>query len=117
MFKVPIDKIIPVTDARAKIASLVNAVQKDHSMYVLTRGGKPAAVLASIEYITDKSKAIPQESEPQKTEIEPYKKTEKLPEHQNVAKDLEKEISTTQLQENVQNENPDDEQPVKISIQ
>lgn len=49
MFKVPIDKIIPVTSARAKISSLVKKINDTGGMYVLTRGGKPAAILASVE--------------------------------------------------------------------
>lgn len=53
MFNVPIDKIIPVTHARAQISFLVRDVQQTKSLYVLTRGGKPAAILASIEYVNE----------------------------------------------------------------
>lgn len=48
MLKVNIDKIIPVTDARAKIASVVDDVMRGNT-YVLTRGGKPVAIVAPIQ--------------------------------------------------------------------
>lgn len=50
MLQVPIDKILPVTEARANISKLVDDVEKG-DIYVLTRGGKPAVCLVSIEYI------------------------------------------------------------------
>lgn len=48
MLKVNIDKIVPVTDARAKIASVIDDVMRGN-IYVLTRGGKPVAVVAPIQ--------------------------------------------------------------------
>lgn len=50
MLKIPIDKILPVTEARANISKLVDDVEKG-DVYVLTRGGKPSVVVASVEYI------------------------------------------------------------------
>jgi len=50
MLQVPIDKILPVTEARANISKLVDDVEKG-DIYVLTRGGKPVVVVASVEYI------------------------------------------------------------------
>lgn len=50
MFGVDIDKIIPVTDARANISALVSEVEKGHT-YVLTRGGKPVVALVSINFL------------------------------------------------------------------
>lgn len=50
MLQVPIDKILPVTEARANISKLVDDVEKGN-VYVLTRGGKPAVVVASVKYI------------------------------------------------------------------
>ncbi len=48
--KVSIDKIMPVTDVRANISRLVDEVQAG-STYVLTRSGKPAAILAPVKYL------------------------------------------------------------------
>ena len=50
MLKVPIDKILPVTEARSNISKLVDDVEKGN-IYVLTRGGRPSCVLAPIDYI------------------------------------------------------------------
>jgi prevent-host-death family protein len=50
VLKVPIDKILPVTEARSNISKLVDDVEKGN-IYVLTRGGRPSCVLAPIEYI------------------------------------------------------------------
>lgn len=113
MFKVPIDKIIPVTSARAKIASLVNDVQKDKSLYVLTRSGKPAAILASIDYINDKKTHALEKKKPEHTEIEKFKETEKEPV---VAEETEDALVASEKQDDVQEAGPDDEQPVKISV-
>lgn len=48
--KVCVDKIMPVTEVRANISRLVDEVQ-DGSTYVLTRSGKPVAVLAPVKYL------------------------------------------------------------------
>jgi len=50
MLKVPIDKIMPVTEVRANISKVINDVEGG-DLYVLTRGGKPTAVIAPIDYI------------------------------------------------------------------
>lgn len=50
MLQVPIDKILPVTEARANISKLVDDVVRG-DIYVLTRGGRPAVVVSSVEYI------------------------------------------------------------------
>ncbi|OGD66000.1 hypothetical protein A3F08_01035 [Candidatus Berkelbacteria bacterium RIFCSPHIGHO2_12_FULL_36_9] len=50
MLQVPIDKILPVTDARTNISKLVDDVEKG-DIYVLTRGGKPAVVVCPVDYI------------------------------------------------------------------
>lgn len=47
MLQVALDKIMPVTEARANIAHLVDSVERG-SIYVLTRGGKPAAVMVPV---------------------------------------------------------------------
>ena len=48
MLEVDVKKIISVTEARANIASLIDKVMNG-DLYVLTRGGKPAVVVAPIE--------------------------------------------------------------------
>ena len=50
MFKIPIDKIMPVTEARANISALVDDIEKG-SIYVLTRGGKPVVVMIPAKHL------------------------------------------------------------------
>lgn len=116
MFKVPIDKIIPVTNARARIASVVNDVQKNKSVYVLTRGGRPAAILASIDYMNDVSKSTPKKFEPDKTEIAEFKNTEKATTVSNKDEESSEVAEDAQNSEDVTQEHQDDEQSVKISV-
>jgi prevent-host-death family protein len=47
MFEVDVNRVIPVTDARANISAIVNDALKGN-IYVLTKGGKPAVVLAPV---------------------------------------------------------------------
>ncbi|MCL5795136.1 MAG: type II toxin-antitoxin system prevent-host-death family antitoxin [Patescibacteria group bacterium] len=65
MLKVEVDKILPVTEARAKIALVVDEVAKGN-IYVLTRGGKPIVAVAPIKYFnnikTEEMKAVSKES-------------------------------------------------------
>lgn len=112
MFKVPIDKIVPVTSARAKIASLVNDVQKSKSLYVLTRGGKPAAILASVEYLNNKFNNLPQTTPKEEKMPEVSSKKEKLPE---IAPQQSTDITTEENNNDIIAD-IDQEQPVKISI-
>lgn len=79
MLKVEIDKILPVTEARANIARLVDEVCQGN-VYVLTRGGKPAVMVVPIDYL-----------EKQNTGQTP-EKTNKLP--------AEKEKTPQAIQEN-----------------
>ncbi|EKD56610.1 MAG: hypothetical protein ACD_58C00134G0005 [uncultured bacterium] len=48
MLEVDIKNILPVTDARAKIATLVDEVMGG-KLYVLTRGGSPAVVVMPVD--------------------------------------------------------------------
>lgn len=50
MLQVNIDKILPVTEARAKIAQVVDEVSRG-DVYVLTRGGKPVALVVPINLV------------------------------------------------------------------
>lgn len=68
MLKVPIDKIMPVTDARANISRLVDEVVAGE-VYVLTRGGRPAVVVAPVEYIEKLSKEGAQMDTAQKIQV------------------------------------------------
>lgn len=117
MFKVPIDKIIPVTNARARIASLVSDVQKTNCLYVLTRGGKPAAVLASVDYL-DGDKKIKTEDN-----ISTPKSTKKPVVQAKAEENLQPDVSEMEHQESsnaMPNSEPFDEhneeQAVKINI-
>ncbi|MEX2012549.1 MAG: type II toxin-antitoxin system Phd/YefM family antitoxin [Patescibacteria group bacterium] len=48
----PIDRIVPLTDARDNFSRLVNDIEKQSDgMYVLTKGGKPAIALINIEFL------------------------------------------------------------------
>lgn len=50
MLEVDVKRILSVTEARANIATLVDEVMKGN-LYVLTRGGRPAVVVAPIERV------------------------------------------------------------------
>lgn len=54
MINVPIDRIVPLTDARDNFSRIVADIenQKD-GMYVLTKGGKPAIALININYLSE----------------------------------------------------------------
>lgn len=88
MLKVPIDKILPVTEARANISKLVDDVEKG-DIFVLTRGGKPAVVVASVEYI----KKLSEEDKQSTVEESPVKETpsEQLPAEESSSENLPQE--------------------------
>ena len=115
MFKVPIDKIIPVTNARAKISSLVKNVQETRSFYVLTRGGKPAAILASVDVFEKMDAESEQNNQnknnSKKIDDEPQESVINTPE-EIPAEEIEQNVESLEEPSNVVN----DEQPVKISI-
>jgi len=117
VFKVPIDKIIPVTNARARIASLVSDVQKTNCLYVLTRGGKPAAVLASVDYLDGDKKAKTEEK------LSPVKSTKKPVVQVKVEDNLQPDVSEMKHQDtstvepsNEPFDEHQEEQAVKINI-
>lgn len=43
-------KIIPISEARAKLSDLVNTAS-GNNYYLLTRGGKPEAALVDVKYL------------------------------------------------------------------
>ncbi len=52
MLNVPIDRIVPLTDARDNFSRIVADIeQQTDGMYVLTKGGKPAIALVNIEFL------------------------------------------------------------------
>lgn len=113
MFKVPIDKIIPVTSARAKIASLVNDVQEKKSLYVLTRSGRPAAILASVEFFDSHQSNNASKKKSLDANLVSYKSTSSLPQ---TAKKTTTAIDKFSNTENVPTNQHDDEEPVEISV-
>lgn len=46
----PNDKIIPISEARANLSSLVNKAKGDN-FFLLTKGGKPEVALVDIDYL------------------------------------------------------------------
>jgi len=50
MLQVSIDKIIPVSAARQNISSLIDKLPQDKA-YVLTKGGKPVAILCDLDFL------------------------------------------------------------------
>jgi hypothetical protein len=49
---VPIDKIVPLTDARDNFSRIVTDIESmPEGLYVLTKGGKPSIALISIRYL------------------------------------------------------------------
>lgn len=128
MFEVPIDKIMPVTIARAKISSLVRDVQNTKSLFVLTRGGKPAAILASIDYIKNintNNTQIKTAVKDNEGKLNLSKNTtsisQKIDTNNSTQKNQNYENTLANLNQNEQEKNSntntvDSEQPVKISI-
>lgn len=60
MLEVEIDKIMPVTEARDNFNKIVDEVESSDAMYVLTKNGKPSAVVVGVhhlEKLTGKSTA------------------------------------------------------------
>lgn len=54
IISVPIDRIVPLTDARDNFSRLVVDVEStDEGLYVLTKGGKPAIALVNIKYLEE----------------------------------------------------------------
>jgi len=60
VLEVDIDKILPVTEARDSFNKIVDEVEDSDHMYVLTKNGKPSAVVVGVnhlEKLTGKSPA------------------------------------------------------------
>ena len=54
MISVPIDRIVPLTDARDNFSRLVSDIESaQEGMYVLTKGGKPTIALVNISYLEE----------------------------------------------------------------
>lgn len=51
MLEVDIDKILPVTEARDSFNKIVDEVEGTDHMYVLTKNGKPAAVVVGVNHL------------------------------------------------------------------
>ena len=51
MLEVQIENIIPVTEARDKFNQIVDAVEGTEELYVLTKNGKPAAIVVGIHHL------------------------------------------------------------------
>lgn len=83
MLKVELDKILPVTEARAKIATVVDDVAKGN-VYVLTRGGKPIVLVAPIDFLDKKvaKEKTSVEAVSENKSIQPNLKPADLPEEE-----------------------------------
>lgn len=67
MINVPIDRIVPLTDARDNFSKIVSELEGQHDgMYVLTKGGKPAIALINVNYLAElmEGKTVTPESKP-----------------------------------------------------
>lgn len=51
MLEVQIENIIPVTEARDKFNQLVDQVESGDDMFVMTKNGKPAAILVGVHHM------------------------------------------------------------------
>ena len=51
MLEVDIDKILPVTEARDNFNKIVDEVEGTDHMYVLTKNGKPSAVVVGVNHL------------------------------------------------------------------
>jgi len=51
MLEVDIEKIIPVTDARDSLNQIIETVEGSDSMYVITKNGKPSAIIVGVHHL------------------------------------------------------------------
>ena len=51
MLEVDIDKILPVTEARDNFNKIIDEVEGTEHMYVLTKNGKPSAVVVGVNHL------------------------------------------------------------------
>lgn len=51
MLEVDIDKILPVTEARDNFNKIIDEVEGTEHMYVLTKNGKPSAVIVGVNHL------------------------------------------------------------------
>ena len=51
MLEVDIDKILPVTEARDNFNKIIDEVEGTDHMYVLTKNGKPSAVVVGVNHL------------------------------------------------------------------
>lgn len=52
MFKVAVDRIVSVTEARSRLSELVDEANSE-AFWVLTKGGKPRVALVDVAYLDD----------------------------------------------------------------
>ncbi len=50
MFKVSVDHIVSITEARSRLSELVESTT-DEDVWVLTKGGKPRVALVDVDYL------------------------------------------------------------------
>ncbi|MFA7244303.1 MAG: type II toxin-antitoxin system prevent-host-death family antitoxin [Patescibacteria group bacterium] len=90
MLQVDIEKIIPVTEARDMFNKIVDEVEGTDNMYVLTKNGKPSAVLVGVNHLekltgTEGAKVMAKISDmasdsPESTQpVEPFVGTDSTP--------------------------------------
>ncbi len=51
MLEVQVDNILPVTEARDKLNQLIDSVESSDNMYVMTKNGKPCAILVGVHHL------------------------------------------------------------------
>lgn len=49
MYTLPVAKIVPFTEARANLTELLDALENKHEHVLITRNGRPSAVMLSAE--------------------------------------------------------------------
>jgi len=49
MYTHPMAKVVPFTDARANLTEILDALEKKHEHVLITRNGRPAAVMLSAD--------------------------------------------------------------------
>lgn len=52
MMKVAVDRIVSVTEARARLSELVDEASSD-AFWILTKGGKPRVALVDVTYLDE----------------------------------------------------------------
>ena len=83
MLEVKIENIVPVTEARDSFNQLVDKVEGSDEMYVLTKNGKPSAILVGVQHLEKLTGTSHEELMSNISEAEETKSADNVPSEEN----------------------------------